>query len=182
MTSYHTTHASERRARRHPTIDHPRSALLSTLFYCPAISYLFFFFSLIRRPPRSTLFPYTTLFRSTSEEREVQQNDRIRRTQPHLDGIIRAKITIQDPLFFLDEALLQLDPLNTGSREQAGSPEDLIELHDRQARDLAQLPRKRRLPGRSATEYDHALHKTQLRRELKEFTNARLIRRYPLRG
>src|SRR5438128_3743220 len=26
--------------------------------------YLFFFFSSIRRPPRSTLFPYTTLFRS----------------------------------------------------------------------------------------------------------------------
>src|SRR5690606_40177392 len=25
---------------------------------------LFFFFSVIRRPPRSTLFPYTTLFRS----------------------------------------------------------------------------------------------------------------------
>src|SRR5215475_14779499 len=28
------------------------------LFYC------FFFFLMIRRPPRSTLFPYTTLFRS----------------------------------------------------------------------------------------------------------------------
>src|SRR5687768_18363359 len=28
-------------------------------------SYLFFFFLMIRRPPRSTLFPYTTLFRST---------------------------------------------------------------------------------------------------------------------
>src|SRR6266581_8054250 len=26
----------------------------------------FFFFLMIRRPPRSTLFPYTTLFRSTS--------------------------------------------------------------------------------------------------------------------
>src|SRR6266540_7093292 len=26
--------------------------------------YVFFFFLLIRRPPRSTLFPYTTLFRS----------------------------------------------------------------------------------------------------------------------
>src|SRR3954469_26079751 len=26
---------------------------------------LFFFFLIIRRPPRSTLFPYTTLFRST---------------------------------------------------------------------------------------------------------------------
>src|SRR3712207_8813926 len=27
-----------------------------------------FFFLMIRRPPRSTLFPYTTLFRSTTEE------------------------------------------------------------------------------------------------------------------
>src|SRR5476651_2776589 len=27
-------------------------------------SYVFFFFLMIRRPPRSTLFPYTTLFRS----------------------------------------------------------------------------------------------------------------------
>src|SRR6266496_5526078 len=27
----------------------------------------FFFFLMIRRPPRSTLFPYTTLFRSTVE-------------------------------------------------------------------------------------------------------------------
>src|SRR5437773_5601360 len=28
--------------------------------------YNFFFFSMIRRPPRSTLFPYTTLFRSAA--------------------------------------------------------------------------------------------------------------------
>src|SRR5574344_2749884 len=28
---------------------------------------LFFFFLMIRRPPRSTLFPYTTLFRSVRE-------------------------------------------------------------------------------------------------------------------
>src|SRR5438552_13039701 len=28
--------------------------------------YIFFFFLMIRRPPRSTLFPYTTLFRSNS--------------------------------------------------------------------------------------------------------------------
>src|SRR5256885_16338144 len=31
----------------------------SSLFPC-----MFFFFLMIRRPPRSTLFPYTTLFRS----------------------------------------------------------------------------------------------------------------------
>src|SRR4030066_268308 len=35
--------------------------------WCPAslcLLCLFFFFLMIRRPPRSTLFPYTTLFRS----------------------------------------------------------------------------------------------------------------------
>src|SRR5687767_11732541 len=31
------------------------------------VSFLFFFFLMIRRPPRSTLFPYTTLFRSRRE-------------------------------------------------------------------------------------------------------------------
>src|SRR2546422_2291370 len=29
-----------------------------------AFGFIFFFFLMIRRPPRSTLFPYTTLFRS----------------------------------------------------------------------------------------------------------------------
>src|SRR6266436_7982090 len=32
--------------------------------------FLFFFFLMIRRPPRSTLFPYTTLFRSQRPRRE----------------------------------------------------------------------------------------------------------------
>src|SRR5258708_9284554 len=40
--------------------------------------YLVFFFLMIRRPPRSTLFPYTTLFRSedvlVSEIREVSEH------------------------------------------------------------------------------------------------------------
>src|SRR2546426_1807586 len=36
------------------------SYLVSTLIFL----FLFFFFLMIRRPPRSTLFPYTTLFRS----------------------------------------------------------------------------------------------------------------------
>src|SRR5438132_3322435 len=33
-------------------------------YYSLNFSFLFFFFLMIRRPPRSTLFPYTTLFRS----------------------------------------------------------------------------------------------------------------------
>src|SRR6266705_3959585 len=33
----------------------------------PVLFNTFFFFIMIRRPPRSTLFPYTTLFRSVNE-------------------------------------------------------------------------------------------------------------------
>src|SRR2546427_13113196 len=36
---------------------------------------VFFFFLMIRRPPRSTLFPYTTLFRSRHAEDEVGDRD-----------------------------------------------------------------------------------------------------------
>src|SRR3712207_8576051 len=34
---------------------------------------LFFFFLMIRRPPRSTLFPYTTLFRSGVQRHGVEE-------------------------------------------------------------------------------------------------------------
>src|SRR2546427_6536849 len=36
---------------------------------CSSSRNLLFFFLMIRRPPRSTLFPYTTLFRSAGQER-----------------------------------------------------------------------------------------------------------------
>src|SRR3989442_13809780 len=42
----------------------------STLFSSVA----FFFFLMIRRPPRSTLFPYTTLFRSVAQIAEIRPN------------------------------------------------------------------------------------------------------------
>src|SRR2546429_5320003 len=38
---------------------------------------------MIRRPPRSTLFPYTTLFRSAVERREGQPGEWVRREQHH---------------------------------------------------------------------------------------------------
>src|SRR2546422_1144214 len=53
--------------------------------------FIFFFFLMIRRPPRSTLFPYTTLFRSplpscagkssTSCQRQTISNLRVVRRQ-----------------------------------------------------------------------------------------------------
>src|SRR6267154_4240763 len=37
---------------------------------------LYFFFIMIRRPPRSTLFPYTTLFRSAPPRRHPRRSPR----------------------------------------------------------------------------------------------------------
>src|SRR5947209_15374653 len=42
---------------------------LSSMFVCYFV--LSFFFLMIRRPPRSTLFPYTTLFRSLITDAEA---------------------------------------------------------------------------------------------------------------
>src|ERR1043165_4371955 len=43
----------------------------------------FFFFLMIRRPPRSTLFPYTTLFRSRAAHRRPRRHrDPVRRDEP----------------------------------------------------------------------------------------------------
>src|SRR5947208_10302972 len=44
--------------------------ILVMTYYRPDLLHVIFFFLLIRRPPRSTLFPYTTLFRSPSAPRK----------------------------------------------------------------------------------------------------------------
>src|SRR2546422_9432962 len=45
---------------------------------------LLFFFLMIRRPPRSTLFPYTTLFRSGYDPAELFLADEGLRTKLHI--------------------------------------------------------------------------------------------------
>src|SRR5579862_3752238 len=44
---------------------------LDLLLYIHSFIFFFFFFLMIRRPPRSTLFPYTTLFRSCRSGRNA---------------------------------------------------------------------------------------------------------------
>src|SRR2546430_13635835 len=50
--------------------------------------YAFFFFLMIRRPPRSTLFPYTTLFRSQASkiEAEIAYGERLLRLRIRDNG------------------------------------------------------------------------------------------------
>src|SRR5690349_24269051 len=56
-----------------------------------ALSFLRFFFLLIRRPPRSTLFPYTTLFRS-----EVAQPQAHARAQVLAAALQRRQVVHRD--------------------------------------------------------------------------------------
>src|SRR2546425_4628758 len=55
---------------------------------------------MIRRPPRSTLFPYTTLFRSRDEHAEAELAVSVRDFDPHLGGSrcqIDARVDVGDP-------------------------------------------------------------------------------------
>src|SRR5258708_15045222 len=52
---------------------------------------IFFFFLMIRRPPRSTLFPYTTLFRSSELEKEITVVDYVLPTVEDLDRLLRSE-------------------------------------------------------------------------------------------
>src|SRR6478609_11518965 len=56
-----------------------------TYFFC------FFFFLMIRRPPRSTLFPYTTLFRSHRRHAERQRPARVLRHPALRPGALRPR-------------------------------------------------------------------------------------------
>src|SRR5216684_4880435 len=73
---------------------------------------LFFFFLMIRRPPRSTLFPYTTLFRSDRDERAVfARRIAVDQTRNHLFAGTRlaanehVRLTVSDARNQIDHAL-----------------------------------------------------------------------------
>src|ERR1017187_1534862 len=51
---------------------------------------VFLFFLMIRRPPRSTLFPYTTLFRSVNPTLPVVTRDQVRYAKPDPDLFLAA--------------------------------------------------------------------------------------------
>src|SRR5246127_5763901 len=50
-----------------------------------------FFFLMIRRPPRSTLFPYTTLFRSSTDLHQGHPGDGERRPQHPRQPVLRSE-------------------------------------------------------------------------------------------
>src|SRR2546429_1857638 len=67
----------------------------------------FFFFLMIRRPPRSTLFPYTTLFRSLSQRYDAF----VRTRQAATHSYVGYDIQIGRLRERVDEALQRVDVL-----------------------------------------------------------------------
>src|SRR2546427_8803184 len=77
---------------------------------------------MIRRPPRSTLFPYTTLFRSEAEDDPVA-----------IDGLVRR--LFGDP-FHIEKGTLEaeLAAVQVADREDVGREErDLTDVIDRKS-------------------------------------------------
>src|SRR5205814_9889305 len=75
----------------------PLTSYMRTFFYAPYQTPLcvspctvypcfvsFFFFLMIRRPPRSTLFPYTTLFRSVQSKPSKTRGITLERREPKM--------------------------------------------------------------------------------------------------
>src|SRR5256885_2658859 len=66
----------------------PQSQFLFSYSHLPLL-FLFFFFLMIRRPPRSTLFPYTTLFRSSAPaSSSIERNVRRSMSVHPLDQVV----------------------------------------------------------------------------------------------
>jgi hypothetical protein len=68
---------------------------------------------------------------STSDKREVEENDRIRSSKPNFDSIIRPQVTIDYPSILLDKPLLHFDPLIARCRGKTWPPEDLVQFYQR---------------------------------------------------
>src|SRR3712207_9012538 len=95
---------------------------------------------MIRRPPRSTLFPYTTLFRSVERGQEFRKCIECFLCQ-NVCHVIRDhednKPAFAGPRFFLRYAELDMHPLDTHDRRElaqaaARSEEHTFELQSRQ--------------------------------------------------
>jgi hypothetical protein len=84
-----------------------------------------------------------------ADKREVEQKNGVSSVQPCFNSIRGAKVTIQDPSFFPNKPLLQLNPLIARRWEKAGTPEKLVQLDHGQARDFSQAQSQSRFPGAS---------------------------------
>src|SRR2546422_8301093 len=93
---------------------------------------------MIRRPPRSTLFPYTTLFRSLVERRVQRRVERARRLEVPPEGLLDDDASVAN-------AARAFEPLDDG-REHARRDREVVRRLARVAEGRAQRGIRRRIP------------------------------------
>src|SRR2546426_7821141 len=84
---------------------------------------LFFFFLMIRRPPRSTLFPYTTLFRSGQLDDLVNVSRRSDLVEVNRLRVVDARVALGD---HADELVLLLAQRSEEHTSELQSPCNLV--------------------------------------------------------
>src|SRR6476661_9612159 len=86
------------------------------------VFFLFVFFLMIRRPPRSTLFPYTTLFRSDPSRqtsvrgsrpavpstRRIRSEEHTSELQSHLNLVCRLLLEKKKPILSVEDVHLDV--------------------------------------------------------------------------
>jgi hypothetical protein len=79
---------------------------------------------------------------SATKKGEVQEDDCVRRAKASLNNVKMPQVAINDPLVFRDKQVLGGYPFIPRRSNQAGSPEDLVQLHYGEAADFAQAFRE----------------------------------------
>src|SRR3989442_4552761 len=79
---------------------------------------------MIRRPPRSTLFPYTTLFRSVLPQQQLEAGDQLRRHKGRQQKVVQPRTHVQRR---------QVRPSHQGDDQRAVRGELLVQQGDRKS-------------------------------------------------
>src|SRR2546430_16946648 len=118
------------------------------------MSNCFFFFLMIRRPPRSTLFPYTTLFRSQKimADRRAQTRALVREMRAGQAALLDKLFAAGDPK--VDDLKPELDRL-TRARQQLMDHAVTTALDTRKVLTPEQLARAARIKDRMRAPHDH---------------------------
>src|SRR5205809_3445449 len=87
--------------------------------------YFLFFFLLFRRPPRSTLFPYTTLFRSEIELDNIARESGLSR--PHFYRLFRSQTGVT-PNLYLNTLLMERGHAGLRSEEHTSELQSRLHL------------------------------------------------------
>src|SRR5437588_10938886 len=86
--------------------------------------FFLFFFLMIRRPPRSTLFPYTTLFRSLTIERSRHRVEHAQVVAPSDFARDRKSTRLNSSHTVISYAVFCLKKKKSGNIEEEGGEND----------------------------------------------------------